>query len=138
MYETTKNKADLITYFEESGKFNSFKVLEDTIFANLKPQAIDPEVTGVAGVLPLVNKCKYKALVRIELKEKKYRIICSVLKLVGDGEIIKKKSTQTFEENFLRKGVSEYRPSFVKRPIKVYNYWFNTNFEIKTKKKDDW
>jgi len=137
VYETTKTKTQLIQYFEETGNFFSYQVIADTIFAKLKPQSVDPKITGVAGVPKLVNNEKYKGDVRIELKDKKYRVTFSHLKIVGSGEIVKKNQTQTFEENYLT-STGGYRNFFLKKPRDVYNYWFNTIFEIKAKKKDDW
>ena len=138
VYETPKTKAQLLTYFEDYKKFTAVRVVADTIFAKLKPQAIDVNVFGTVGVPPLVNKSKYKGYVRIEIRDKRYRVTFNHLKLVGDGEIIKKNDEQTFEENFVRKDVSEYRPFFTKKPRDVYNHFFNTVFEIKVKKKDEW
>ena len=139
VYETTKTKEQLIAYFEEYDKFTAVRVVADTILAKLKPQAIeDINVFGVVGLPPLVNKSKYKGLVRIEIKGSRYRVTFNHLELVGDGEIIKKNEDQTFEENFVRKDVSEYRPFFTKKPKDVYNYWFNTVFEIKVETKGEW
>jgi len=138
VYETPKTKEQLITYFEEYKKFTAIRLVSDTIFAKLRPQAIDVNVFGTVGVPSLVNKCKYKGWVKIEMRDNKYRVTFNRLKLVGNGEILKKNAEQTFEENFVRKDVSEYRPFFTKKPKDVYNHFFNAVFEIKIAKKDEW
>jgi len=138
VYETPKTKGELLTYFEEYNKFTAIRIIADTILAKLQPQEIDVTVFGVVGVPVLVNKCKYKGDVRIEIRDEKYRVTFSHLELIGDGEVLKKNETQTFEENFVRKDVSEYRPFFTKKPKDVYNHFFNTVFEIKIAKKDEW
>ncbi|MCB0381442.1 MAG: hypothetical protein KDD24_09315 [Flavobacteriales bacterium] len=138
VYETTKSKQDVINYFKESGLFWSTETVADTLFCKLKAQHVDETKTGVAGVPAIVNKTAFKGLVRIELKDKKYRVIFSNIILVGDGEILKKGEEQTFEYNFLTKENTEYRPGFLKKPNSIYNITFSDLFEIASKKKDDW
>lgn len=138
VYETTKSKQDVINYFKESGLFWSTETVADTLFCKLKAQHVDETKTGVAGVPAIVNKTAFKGLVRIELKDKKYRVIFSNIILVGDGEILKKGEEQTFEYNFLTKENTEYRPGFLKKPNSIYNITFSNLFEIASKKKDDW
>ncbi len=138
VYETKKNKEELITYFKESDIFWFVKTESDTIFTKLKPQKINPVKTGVAGIPPIVNKTTFKGLVKIELKDKKYRVTMSNILLIGDGEILKKGEEQTFEENYLNKDKTAYRPFFLKKPKAVYNIHFNELFEIEVKANDDW
>ena len=138
VYETTKSKQEVINYFKESGLFWSTETVADTLFCKLKAQHVDETKTGVAGVPAIVNKTAFKGLVRIELKDKKYRVIFSNIILVGDGEILKKGEEQTFEYNFLTKENTEYRPGFLKKPNSIYNITFSDLFEITSKKKDDW
>lgn len=138
VYETTKTKQELMDYFKASGLFWSTETIADTMFCKLKPQHVDETKTGVAGVPAIVNKTAFKGLVRIELKDKKYRVILSNIILVGDGEILKKGEEQTFEFNFLTKENTEYRPGFLKKPNSIYNITFSDLFEIVTKKKDNW
>jgi len=138
VYETTKSKQEVINYFKESGLFWSTETVADTLFCKLKAQHVDETKTGVAGVPAIVNKTAFKGLVRIELKDKKYRVIFSNIILVGDGEILKKGEEQTFEYNFLTKENTEYRPGFLKKPNSIYNITFSDLFEIASKKKDDW
>lgn len=138
VYETTKTKQELITFFKASDLFWAVETVGDTIFAKLKPQHVDETKTGVAGVPPIVNKTAFKGLVRIELKDKKYRIIFKNIILVGDGEILKKGEEQSFEFNFLTKEFTEYRPGFLKKPNSIYNTTFSELFEIKTKAKEEW
>lgn len=138
VYETTKSKQEVINYFKESGLFWSTETVADTLFCKLKAQHVDETKTGVAGVPAIVNKTAFKGLVRIELKDKKYRVIFSNIILVGDGEILKKGEEQSFEYNFLTKENTEYRPGFLKKPNSIYNITFSDLFEIASKKKDDW
>ncbi|MGE0560886.1 MAG: hypothetical protein AB7O47_03650 [Flavobacteriales bacterium] len=138
VYETTKSKQEVINYFKESDLFWSIETVADTLFCKLKAQHVDETKTGVAGVPAIVNKTAFKGLVRIELKDKKYRVIFSNIILVGDGEILKKGEEQTFEYNFLTKENTEYRPGFLKKPNSIYNITFSDLFEIISKKKDDW
>ncbi len=138
IYETNKTKQELISYFKSSELFWSTETIGDTVFAKLKPQQVDPTKTGVAGVPEIVNKTAFKGLVRIEVKDKKYRIIFKKIMLVGNGEILKKGEEQTFESNFLTKENTEYRPGFLKKPNTIYNITFSNLFEIKTKTKDEW
>lgn len=138
VYETTKSKQEVINYFKESGLFWSTETVADTLFCKLKAQHVDETKTGVAGVPSIVNKTAFKGLVRIELKDKKYRVIFSNIILVGDGEILKKGEEQSFEYNFLTKENTEYRPGFLKKPNSIYNITFSDLFEIASKKKDDW
>lgn len=138
VYETTKTKQELIAFFKASDLFWTTETIGDTIFAKLKPQKVDPTITGVAGVPEIVNKTAFKGLVRIELKDKKYRIIFNHIILIGNGEILKKGEEQTFEFNFLTKENTEYRPGFLKKPNTIYNITFSDLFEIKTKAKEEW
>ena len=138
VYDTKMTKQELITYFKASEKFWLVQVVADTIFTKLKPQKIDPVKTGVAGVPPIVNKTEYKGVVRIELKENKYRITLKNIVLIGDGEILKKGEEQTFEQNYLNKEQTEYRPFFLKRPKEIYNIHFNELFQIAVKAKEEW
>lgn len=138
VYETTLSKDDIIKHFKASGLFWSSELVADTLFCKIKQQRVDPTKTGVAGVPDIVNKTAYKGLVKIELKDKKYRVIFNNIILVGDGEILKKGEEQTLEYNFLTKENTEYRPGFLKKPSSIYNITFNELFEIKSKSKDDW
>lgn len=138
VYETTKTKQELMDYFKASGLFWSTETIADTMFCKLKPQHVDETKTGVAGVPAIVNKTAFKGLVRIELKDKKYRVIFKNIILVGDGEILKKGEEQSFELNFLTKEFTEYRPGFLKKPNSIYNTTFSELFEIKTKAKEEW
>jgi hypothetical protein len=139
VYETSMTKEEIIAYFQTSKLFKKPKIEGNKIIAQLIPQATDPKKTGIAGVMPLVNKNDFTGLVIIEIKDKKYRIIIQDLMLVGRGDFLKKGEKQTFEENFLKKGISEYRPSFFKSPQRVYNITFDTLFIIEgNQDKDDW
>lgn len=138
VYETSLTKQDIINYFKKSDLFWSTETVGDTLFCKLKQQRVDPTKTGVAGVPEIVNKTSYKGLVKIELKDKKYRIVFTNIILVGDGEIVKKGEEQTLELNFLTKENTEYRPGFLKKPNTIYNITFTDLFEIKEKKKEDW
>lgn len=138
VYETTKSKAELIDYFKNSGLFWTTETIADTIYGKLKLQKIDPAKTGVAGVPELVNKTGIKGNVKIELKDKKYRILFTEILMVGNGEILKKGEEQSLEYNFLNKELTAYRPGFLKKPSWVYNTTFSELFEIKTKAKDEW
>jgi hypothetical protein len=138
VYDAKMTKDELITYFKNFDKFWHVEVVADTIITKLKPQKVDPVKTGVAGIPPLVNKTAYKGLIRIELKEKKYRITLKNIILIGDGEILKKGAEQTFEQNFLNKDKTAFRPYFLKKPKTVYNVTFNEIFQIKVKPKNEW
>jgi hypothetical protein len=138
VYETTLSKEDVIKFYKASGLFWSTETVADTLFCKLKQQRVDPSKTGVAGVPEIVNKTSFKGLVRIELKDKKYRIVFTDIVLVGDGEILKKGEEQTLEFNFLTKENTEYRPGFLKKPNTIYNTTFTELFQIKTKSKDEW
>lgn len=138
VYETEKTKDELINYFKESGLFWTTETKGDQLIGKLKHQKIDPDKTGVAGVPPIVNKTDYKALVIIDLKEKKYRVTMQNIVLIGDGEVLKKGEEQSFETTYLNKELTAYRPFFLKKPSEVYNITFNTLFEIEVKAKDEW
>ena len=138
VYDSKMTKQELINYFKASDKFWLVEVVADTIFTKLKPQKIDPVKTGVAGVPTIVNKTDYKGIVRIELRENKYRVSLTNIFLIGDGEILKKGEEQTFEQNYLNKEQTEYRPFFLKRPKEIYNIHFNELFQIKVKATDEW
>jgi len=140
VYKTNKSKDELIKYFKESEIFSLFKVENNQIIAQLKPHHTDPKKTGVAGVPPLINKTDFIGLVVIDFKEKEkmYRVTFSNINIVGKGELLSKGEKQTFEENFLRKGVSAYRPFFLVKPCKIYNTTFTEIFTIKSKTKVSW
>jgi hypothetical protein len=132
-FSTQKTQAEVYAYFEKSKKFDVFKIENNQIFAKLKPHATDPEKTGVAAVPGIVNKNDFKGMVVIQYrpKEKDYLVTMSDMLLVGRGDFFKKNEEQTFEEHYLRKDVSEYRPFFVKQVKSVYNITFSTIFRMK-------
>ncbi|MCW8898361.1 MAG: hypothetical protein OQJ96_11790 [Flavobacteriales bacterium] len=132
-FSTKKTQAEVYAYFEKSKKFDVFKIENNQIFAKLKPHATDPKKTGVAAVPAIVNKNDFKGMVVIQYrpKEKDYLVTMTDMLLVGRGDFFKKNEEQTFEEHYLRKGVSEYRPFFVKQVKSVYNITFSTIFRMK-------
>lgn len=132
-FPTKKSKEEVYAYFEKSKLFDVFKIENNQIFATLKPHATDPKKTGVAAVPEVVNKNDFKGMVVIEYraKEKDYVVTMTDMVLVGRGDFLKKHEEQTFEENYLRKGISEYRPFFVKQVKSVYNTTFLAIFEMK-------
>ena len=139
VYETTKTKQELITYFTTSGILEKkFIVVEDTIYGTLSPNKTDPDKTGSAGVPEAVNKTDFKGKVIIHLKDGKYRVTFKEITLIGRGDFLKKKEEKPMEEYFVRRTKSEYTPGFLKKPNRIYDTTFSEIFLIKTKKKDDW
>lgn len=132
-YKTDKTKEQVFKYFEDSELFNEFKIINDQIFAVLKPHATNPKITGVAGVHKIVNDNDFKGDVSIvyRAKEKEYVVTFEKLKFVGRGNYFKKKEEQLFEDHFLQKDISEYRLYFLKKPKTVYNQTFDKIFIIK-------
>ncbi len=132
-FSTKKTQAEVYAYFEKSKKFDVFKIENNQIFAKLKSHATDPKKTGVAAVPAIVNKNDFKGMVVIQYrpKEKDYLVTMSNMLLVGRGDFFKRNEEQTFEEHYLRKDVSEYRPFFVKQVKSVYNITFSTIFRMK-------
>lgn len=132
-YSTKKTQEEVFAYFEKSKKFEFFKIENNQIFAKLKPHATDPEKTGVAAIPAIVNKNDFKGMVVIQYraKEKDYLVSMTEMLLVGRGDFFKKNEEQTFEDHYLRNGVSEYRPYFVKQVKSVYNITFSVIFEMK-------
>jgi len=138
VYETKKSKEDIITHFKSSGFFKLFKVEDDKVITTLKPQKIDVDKTGLAGVPPILRKTDYAGTVIISFKPGKYRISYSKIVLVGHGDLIKKGERQPFELHYVNKDGKAYRKYFLKKPIKIYNEHFNELFIIEQAKKDDW
>jgi len=132
-FSTKKSQEEVYAYFEKSKLFDDFKIENNQIFAKLKPHATDPKKTGVAAVPEVVNKNDFKGMVVIEYraKEKDYVVTMTDMVLVGRGDFLKKNEEQPFEENYLKKGISEYRPFFVKQVKSVYNTTFLSIFEMK-------
>ncbi len=132
-FSTKKSQEEVYAYFEKSKLFDVFKIDNNQIFATLKSHSTDPKKTGVAGVPEVVNKNDFKGMVVIQYraKEKDYMVTMTDMVLVGRGDFLKKNEEQTFEENYLRKGISEYRPFFVKQVKSVYNSTFSAIYEIK-------
>ena len=117
-YKTEQTKEAIYSYFENSDLFSSFKIVNDQIFAELKPHATNPKITGVAAVPKIVNDNDFKGNVSVQYrsKEKEYVVTFDNLLFVGRGGYFKKKEEQSFEDHFLQKGVSEYRLYFLKKP----------------------
>ena len=137
VYETTKTKEELITYFKNSGLFKNFKAEEDNIFASLKRQSIDKEDREIAGTLPppLTVKANYAGTVIIGLKDNKYRVTFKEILVVGNGELIKKGEKQPFEQHYVNKDGKDFRISFNKKSRVIYNAAFSAIFKLENKKK---
>jgi hypothetical protein len=90
VYETTKAKEAVISYFKNSDLFKSFKVEGDKIIGTLNPQSIDKDDKEIAGTLPpaITVKASYTGTVSITLKDEKYRVTFTDIFLVGNGEMI--------------------------------------------------
>lgn len=138
VYESTKTKEQIIAHFENSGLFKPFLVEEGKIMATLKPQAIDVDRTGIAGVPPILRKTDFSGKVFIRFKEGKYRVTYTKIMLVGHGDLIKKGERQPFENHYVNKDGKAYRKYFLKRPKTIYNNHFNEIFVIETAKKEAW
>lgn len=132
-YSTEKGSEEIYTYFENSELFSIIKRDKDRLIGKLAYQATDPNITGVAGVPPIVNKTDFIADVMIQYrpKEKDYVVALTNLNFVGRGDFLKKKEEQAFEEQFVSKSNYKYRPGFLKRPKEVYNATLTPLFEIK-------
>lgn len=132
-YSTDKSKEEVYAHFEKSKIFSHVIIEKGKVFGKLKPHATDPKITGVAGVPTIVNKTDFKGNVMIEYRPKEgdYVVNFTDMLVVGRGDFLKKKEEQTFEQNYLRKDISEYRPYFLKAPKKVYNTTFTEIFEMK-------
>lgn len=131
-YATEKSKEEVYAYFENSELFSVVKLEKNQVVAKLNPHAVDPNITGVAGVPPIVNKTDFAGDVMIEYraKEKDYVVSFMNMVFVGRGDFLKKKERQAFEEQFVSKSNYKYRPGFLKRPKKVYNTTFTPLFEM--------
>lgn len=131
-YKTDKTQEQVFSYFEKSDLFSEFKIINNQIFAILKPHATNPKITGVAGVHKIVNDNDFKGNVAIQYrsKEKEYVVIFDNLKFIGRGNYFKKKEEQSFEDHFLQKDISEYRLYFLKKPKSVYNQTFDKIFKM--------
>jgi hypothetical protein len=138
VYETTKSKEEVIAHFENSDFFKIFKVLDDKVMTTLKPQAIDVDKTGVAGVPPILRKTDFAGTVIISFKPGKYRISYTKILLVGHGDLVKKGERQPFELHYVNKDGKAYRKYFLKRPKTIYNEHFDAIFTIGEAKKEDW
>lgn len=132
-YSTKLSKDMIFAFYTKSGLFDKIKIENGVFYATLKPLATDPKKTGVADVPEVVNKTDFKGNVVIQYreKEKEYVITIADLKIIGRGDFLKKNEEQTFEENYLKKGVSEYRPFFLRHVKPVYNNRFSEVFEMK-------
>jgi len=138
VYESTKTQEQIIAHFDKSGYFKTFKVVEGKVVATLKPQAIDVEKTGIAGVPPILRKTDFAGSVFISFKPGKYRVSYSKILLVGHGDLIKKGERQAFELHYVNKDGKAYRKYFLKRPNTIYNNHFNDLFTITEVKKEAW
>lgn len=132
-YKTEKTKEQVLNFFEKSDIFKKVTIENDQIYGQLNPHATNPKITGVAGVHELVNKTDFKGDVNIQYraKEKEYVVYFTNLTQVGRGDLLKKNEEQTFEQNFLKPELSEYRPYFLRRNKTVYNKTFIPIFEMK-------
>ena len=131
-YTTDKTEEEILSFFKNSSIFKKVKIENKQLIAELNNYATDPKKTGVAGLPEIVNKTDFKGVVIIQYrkKEKDYLVSFQEITLVGRGDVLKKKEENSFEEHFLRKDVSEYRPYFLKKPKKVYNITFSKIFAI--------
>jgi len=138
VYETEKSKEDVIAHFEKSKLFKLFKIEDGKVFATLKPQPIDIDRTGIAGVPTILRKTDFAGKILIRFKDNKYRVTYTEIVLVGHGDLIKKGERQPFELHYVNKDGKDYRKYFVKKPRTIYNNHFNELFTIAEAKKDKW
>jgi hypothetical protein len=138
VYESEKTKEAIIAHFEKSGLFKPFLVEDGKVIATLKPQAIDVDRTGIAGVPPILRKTDFAGTIMIRFKDGKYRVTYTQIKLVGHGDLIKKGERQAFELHYVNKDGKDYRKYFLKKPRTIYNNHFNELFELEKEKKEDW
>lgn len=132
-FKTEKTQEQVYSYFENSDLFEKFKIIDNQIFAVLKPHATNPKVTGVAGVPKIVNDNDFKGNVSVKYnaKDKEYIVAFDNLLFIGRGGYFKKNEEQNFEDHFLQKDINEYRIYFLKKPKSVYNTTFQNIFKIK-------
>lgn len=138
VYESEQTKEAIIAHFEKSGLFKIFKVEEGKVFATLKPQQIDLEKVGIAGVPTILRKTDFAGKILIRFKDNKYRVTYTEIVLIGHGDLIKKGERQPFELHYVNKDGKDYRKYFVKKPRTIYNNHFNKLFELEKVKKEDW
>jgi hypothetical protein len=143
VYETTKTKEELTTYFKESGLFSSFEIGEGKLITELKDQVVDKKKGGVTGVPMAVLMYDYKGIVVIDLKENKYRVTLKVITLVlninNPALAGRKGDEDSFEKLYLKKGTNQFKGWFPKKSGKVYNANYLDLFTVKeVKTNDDW
>jgi hypothetical protein len=139
VYETKKSKEEIISHFKSCGLFKLFRVEDGKIIGTMRPQPIDQTKTGVASIPAIVLKTDFAGSVVIGLKEGKYRVTYHDILLVGKGDMIKKGEKQPFEDHYVTKDGTAYRPFFPKKPNPIYNQHFSEVFQIEAEKpKDDW
>lgn len=131
-YATDKSMEEVYTYFENSALFEKVRIENKVFYAKLKSQQTDAKKTGIPGVPPIVYKTDYKSDVMIQYrpKEKDYVVSMTDIVFVGRGDFLKKNEKKPFEEEFVRAGETKYRPGFLRKPKKVYNFYFSALFEL--------
>lgn len=132
-YVTNKSQQEIFAYFEKSKIFKKIIIENNQLIGELEPHATDPKKTGVAAVPVVVNKNDFsgKVIIQYRPKEKDYLVSMTEMVLIGRGDYLPKNEEQPFEEHYLKKGESEYRPFFVKLVKEVYNTTFTEIFDMK-------
>ena len=113
-YSTEMSREEVLSFFENSTIFKKVIIKNGEVIGELKPHAIHPNKTGVAGVPKIVNENKFngEVTIRYRSKEKDYVVQFSSINFYGTGENLKKNSEKPFEEQFYSESTGKYRPGF--------------------------
>lgn len=139
IYKTTLNYDQLANAVENTGLFNNIRFADNKIMAEINRTSINYESLGYnRGSVPIyISATDASAFVLIECKEGRYRATIKNVKLttninsgaLTDGEV------ETLDTYALKNG--DFRKSFLKKPVEIYEYNFNNLLDFTTPQSDN-
>lgn len=124
----------VIDLFVSAGIIDNIIVKDNQIMGDLKPFDADFKGAGYSEMnTPIyVARMRIKGYITVDIKVDRYRVTIKDIRLkqiYDDG--LSKQGEETSLSSFALKGTTDFKPAFLKAPVKIYNYSFENRIKLK-------
>lgn len=142
VYNSELNQQDIIQLFNKSGFIREFNYSNNTITGLINKTEIDYTGYGKSEISTesYISDSYFSCFILIELKQNRYRITLSDLKLIQRYEVgsIKMGRISELKDFAIKTNYSDFRNRFKNNSSKILNYTYDRLFRLKDDNSDNW
>ena len=142
IYKSNQIQKDLILNFKKSGIIREFESSENLITGIIEKSEIDYKGFGKSEMSTemYISRSYLSCFITIELKENRYRITLTDLKLTQryDDSFTKMGEMSELKDYAVKNNKSDFRSRFKKSSSKILNFTYDKMFNLKNDNSDDW